>query len=264
MMRIHECSLAVAILCVLATPALGQPAAVTLIAPSTDVPNGTIAFSWHSTTGATWYQLWLGTLSGSLVTEQWYTAEHAGCASGATCNIVVTPPTASGAFVWYIRGWGPSGYGPWSAPHLFTIKDPPLTWAHKLPASRRFTLVFNGEGVLDHETGLVWQRFVSTITETFSGAANRCAMTSVDGRWGWRPPTVAELTSLFEPGLNPTLPAGHPFSLSSARVFWSQTMVPLSTTHAFGANFEFATPAQIPVQSSFPVWCVRGGSAAGH
>jgi hypothetical protein len=94
-MRIrHMCTVA-GLLVVLSGTASGQPTAPTLISPSADVTGSTIAFSWQSVPNATWYQLWLGTVDASLVMEQCYTAEHAGWPNGATCSILVTPPSAA-------------------------------------------------------------------------------------------------------------------------------------------------------------------------
>jgi hypothetical protein len=47
--------------------------------------------------------------------------------------------------LWYIRGWGPSGYAAWSEAKLFTMSDPPLTWARKrLPDGHPFVTTGGG------------------------------------------------------------------------------------------------------------------------
>ena len=39
-----------------------------------------------------------------------------------------------------------------------TLDEIPPTWSQKLPAAQRFTIVLDGEAVLDKETGLVWEK----------------------------------------------------------------------------------------------------------
>jgi hypothetical protein len=85
------------------TSATAQPGAVALISPVSDVNGTTIAFTWQSAPTATWYHFWLGKADTTLVMEQWYTAAHAGCETGGTCTITVTPPVTAGAFIWHIR-----------------------------------------------------------------------------------------------------------------------------------------------------------------
>lgn len=39
-----------------------------------------------------------------------------------------------------------------------TLDQIPPTWSHTMPAAQRFEVVFDGEAVLDKETGLVWEQ----------------------------------------------------------------------------------------------------------
>src|SRR5215470_9380827 len=44
----------------------------------------------------------------------------------------------------------------------------PPAWSQKLPAAQRFEVVLDGAAVLDHETGLVWEKSPSTVKNTFT------------------------------------------------------------------------------------------------
>jgi hypothetical protein len=245
--------------------ALAQPPAAIPVSPVSDVVGSTIAFSWQSASGATWYQLWLGRPDTSLVSDQWYTAEHAGCSSGGTCTVTMTAPLIAGPYTWYVRTWAPNGYGPWSSAHLFTVKDPTQAWSGTLPPSRRFTLVLNNAAALDNETGLVWARTPHPDAIRWSWTLAVCAMASTGGRYGWRVPTLAELRSLFVPGQsNPALPPGHPFmQLGTNPYLWSRTpnIQATNSYHAThvdtGSLFAFLNDPSVLHR----VLCVRGGTA---
>ena len=153
---------------VFVNPAAAAPGAATLVAPSGDVVGTTIAFSWESVPESTWYLFWLGKGSPTaFIMQQWYSAEQAGCANGGTCTITLTPPLNAGAHTWFIQTWGAGATGPWSTGKVFAVKDPMPNWSSVLPPDRRYTLVFNGEAVLDNETGLTWQRTPSASLATF-------------------------------------------------------------------------------------------------
>jgi hypothetical protein len=253
------CSYLVALLIAsLADVAYAQPGPATLIAPGSDVVGSTIAFTWQSAPTATWYQFWLGKADASLVLDQWYTAEHAGCALGGTCSITLTPPIKAGAFVWHIRPWAPTGYGPWSAAHMFTLKDVVQAWSGLLPPSRRFTLVLNSEGVLDNETGLVWQRSVNATGRTLSAAILYCGNLNAGGRFGWRIPTHAELKGLVDSTVaGVPLPPGHPFTIPGFIPYhWTSTRV---GNDYLGVRFGDGGTGSIAADATINVWCVRGG-----
>jgi hypothetical protein len=258
-------AVAVALFIGVGTPASGQPAAATLISPAADVSGSTVAFTWTSAPTATWYHLWLGRSDSTFVMEQWYTAEHAGCAAGGTCTITVTPPIDAGAFIWYIRTWAPSGYGPWSLAHMFTVNKPPPAWSTKLPPSRRFTVVLDGLAVLDNETGLVWQRTPSTAAIDGDLSRGMCIGASTGSRAGWRLPTAAELRSLIDVNQSdPSLPPGHPFVLpADTRQYWSDTQSTATETRSFVVDFTTANVFVHLPSVTNRVWCVRGASAAG-
>jgi hypothetical protein len=103
--------------------ATSVPAAPTLISPtggaSTSSSNPT--YTWNAVSGATWYYIWVDGPSGHEFT-QWVTASQAGCASGTgTCSFAPTQSlTETGAHKWWVKGWNPTGHGPYSARGDFT------------------------------------------------------------------------------------------------------------------------------------------------
>ena len=151
------------------------------------------------------------------------------------------------------------------------------SWSKKLSAAgvdnchtRRFTCVLaNDEGVLDHETGLVWTRNMKLAAgASYLAALDVCANDVTGNARGWRLPTVAELMSLQDLSQsNPSLPVGHPFTGSalSLGIWWSSSLVPTSPSEAYSVSFTsfFAIPplAQTEVLTTGHfVWCVRGAA----
>jgi hypothetical protein len=145
-----------------------------------------------------------------------------------------------------------------------------------MPASSRFVILanFNGEAVLDRETGLVWQRAVSD-AQFDSVAAEFCHESHVGGRYGWRLPTVAEATSLFDPSVTtiPSLPLGHPFTgFSATQAFlWTSSRdvsfsprapgrVFLNNTATFGTTRLVTSSVEDGSNAKSPYLCVRSPS----
>jgi hypothetical protein len=84
------------------------------------------------------------------------------------------------------------------------------SWSRRInDATERFEVLkkFKNEAVLDRETQLVWERAPQDpfLLGIFSVAVEHCYARIVDGRMGWRLPTVEELTSLLveTPTTNP-------------------------------------------------------------
>lgn len=96
-------------------------------------------------------------------------------------------------------------------------------------ASKRFTCVLPtagtpaGEGVLDHETGLVWQRAPGANNLSFGDADVACRTTKIGGRYGWRLPLASEIMTLIDDTQSDSLPAGHPFTIATDVYYWTQT-----------------------------------------
>ncbi len=148
-----------------------------------------------------------------------------------------------------------------NVPELFRKLDRiPPAWSQKLPASQRFQLVLDDQAVLDKETGLVWERSPSTTLMSWSDAIYHCYNMNVDGRKGWRLPTVEELASLVDPTQPaPTLPAGHPFTNVRSSFYWSATTLAGGTSSAWGVSFYGGLANGSAKSDASYVWCVRGG-----
>jgi hypothetical protein len=90
------------------------------------------------------------------------------------------------------------------------------SWDQSLPASTRFIVLanFNGEAVLDRETGLVWQRAVNRFAGTYVTNYDSCLQEDTGNHLGWRLPTLPELGTLFDTtvAVSPGIPVGHPFT----------------------------------------------------
>lgn len=143
------------------------------------------------------------------------------------------------------------------------------SWDQQMPAATRFIVLSNwgSAAVLDRETGLVWERTPSAGVFSFEGivlaAHEHCINASTGGRFGWKLPSIQELSTLLDPSISSgvRLPVGHPFQGIGEDVFWSSTnnvahtgawRVPFSTSGG-GATPGIAT-------LGLRVWCVRGGS----
>lgn len=139
------------------------------------------------------------------------------------------------------------------------------SWDQKLPAATRFVVLtdWNSEAVLDRETGLVWERAPSGITELWATAFTNCLNKVVGGRAGWRLPTVVELRSVQDLTLPAPLVPSTVFTGVQSANYWSVTSQAATPTAAwlvffgngFVGNFNKTTPAL--------TWCVRGGGATG-
>lgn len=66
-------------------------------------------FRWDAASGATWYQVWIGTPDFTTHYLQWFPATALGCAGSGTCTLTPKAVLSSGSFVWYVQAWGPGG-----------------------------------------------------------------------------------------------------------------------------------------------------------
>ena len=147
-----------------------------------------------------------------------------------------------------------------------TVDNIPPAWSQTLPAAQRFVPVLGGAAELDKETGLVWEQSPATTIHTWLAARFECTSRTVGGRKGWRLPSVHELASLVDPnnpGGNPDLPPGHPFSSNvQSSGYWSATSLASLATSAWFVNLGTGGVGSVDKTDALFVWCVRGGMNA--
>ncbi len=121
------------------------PDLVTLVSPSGYIGTDyTPTYTWNAVSDADAYFLQVNGPSGILF-QQLYAAT-AVC-SGATCSITPALTLAGGVHSWYVRGWNADGWGPWSAPLVFsTAPDTTITGnPDLLSASADATFTFTSD-----------------------------------------------------------------------------------------------------------------------
>lgn len=89
-------------------------------------------------------------------------------------------------------------------PTMQTLDDLPPSWHKEISGAARFEDFGQAQGyVLDHETGLVWEKAPDAMTGAFGTAVDHCYKRTVGGEigqsLGWRLPTTVELGTLIEP-----------------------------------------------------------------
>jgi Protein of unknown function (DUF1566) len=136
------------------------------------------------------------------------------------------------------------------------------SWSSKFTKGR-FTVLplFNGEAVLDKETGLVWERTPDGNTHTWFEAVERCYVVNHGDRQGWRLPTMEELSSLVDSTQqSPALSAGHPFIGVQSDTYWTATTRPSNQAQAMQLDIDTgSTGTFAKTDPNFKAWCVRGG-----
>jgi hypothetical protein len=130
----------------------------------------------------------------------------------------------------------------------------------------------SGEGVLDHETGLVWQRVPSVTTFSYGDADYWCRTTKIGERYGWRLPLASEIMTLIDDTQTDSLPPGHPFTITTDVYYWTQT--PDATNAQFQQTVTFLQGGDAVSVEARPrdgnsgaqprAFCVRGNGDSGE
>ena len=141
------------------------------------------------------------------------------------------------------------------------MKTITLNWGDKLRDAYRFELVLDDAGVLDKETGLVWERSPSAKEpKKWNEATIYCYKKVIGNRKGWRLPTVEELLSLVDTMQSgPALPDGHPFNNVGTYGYWTATTVVNASSQAWVVNIGSGDLDTDHKQQELFVWAVRGG-----
>ncbi len=157
-----------------------------------------------------------------------------------------------------------------------TIDELTPSWGKNLTssggcASKRFTCVLPtagnpaGEAVLDHETGLVWQRVPEPSPGYWYLAIQACRDDATGARHGWRLPSYEEISSLQDDTSADGLPAGHPFTAGdTTQAFLSSTIDERSEgrvrARRLGTSIQVSVPKDDVPSFETRYWCVRGGT----
>ncbi len=152
-----------------------------------------------------------------------------------------------------------------------TLDEIAPVWSRKLPAddgpnpcnSTRFQCVLQPAGVLDRETGLVWEASPDPNKTTWLTAIATCHGLGLSGRGGWRIPTIEELRSLVDgdTAIAPLLSPGHPFNVDTDDAYWSATSA--DATNARAQQFDSVFMSTLDKSTLHYGWCVRGGQGDG-
>jgi hypothetical protein len=125
------------------------PGELTQIAPEEVQADRDLTYRWQKDENATWYRLFVGRGGAGIWHDKWFelsgtgeaAANPGGANLGAAKPIQSVPqgaiesnlPTfqwAGGACEWWLRGWGPDGYGPWTGPKAFSVPNQADAWYH--------------------------------------------------------------------------------------------------------------------------------------
>jgi hypothetical protein len=166
------------------------------------------------------------------------------------------------------------------APTMKSLVKIPPTWSERLDSTNGSTLpLWEGcgssrfecvmavgspypvaEAVLDHETGLVWERSPDG-NGLWTQAVSVCRNRIIGGRVAWRLPASAELASLVDPDQSePPLPPGHPFLNVTEAGYWSSTTEPSDPNEALYLWMGFGSLIADSKLEYRGIWCVRGGT----
>jgi hypothetical protein len=110
------------------TPVITIPVEPTLISPSGSTTYYYPTYTWNETladaSDGTWYYLWVEGPSGNII-KQWYEASTI-CDAGV-CSVTPNINLSAGNYTFWVQGWNPAGYGPWSNGVNFNVLLPDPT-----------------------------------------------------------------------------------------------------------------------------------------
>ena len=128
-------------------------------------------------------------------------------------------------------------------------------------AFSRFSLVLNGAGVKDNNTGLVWEQEPDREHDVWGASVTRCETKEVGGQKGWRAPSVDELKTLIDVSQHdPALPAGHPFSSIKSEIYWTATPRLSDDMVAWQISFFSGEPVTDQKSGTRRMWCLLGAT----
>ncbi len=122
------------------------PGVLTLLSPTGSVASGsTQLYTWQADANATWYELYV-MKNGSEFTDQWFNLSDSVVDSATGDFGVNVAGHTNGSYQWWVRAWGPDGFGPWSTSMSFQITKPTLAITSPTPnqqwSNATFTATF--------------------------------------------------------------------------------------------------------------------------
>lgn len=121
------------------TQSLSPPGAATLISPIGSITTTTPTYTWNAI-NATWYYLWVDAWDGQSwrnVFNQWY--EAPAICSGTTCSVPSPVTLLPGDHFWWLQGWNPNGYGPWTGTGFTVSSNKPSAVTLISPSGLTYT-----------------------------------------------------------------------------------------------------------------------------
>jgi hypothetical protein len=187
---------------------------------------------------------------------------------------MVNDPKGTSNFVWPVRDAFAGVLGPAPVPKTGQIvsygsRDDGELQKGVFWPDPRFTDNLDGT-VTDNSTGLVWlENGIRFSDLSFANALAACNALADDGATltdgsvagDWRLPNVWELGSLTDfSQIGPSLPVGHPFTISNAGTFWSSTTSATNSNRAWAMGMGIGKITSAPKGQLNQVWPVRGGT----
>lgn len=149
-----------------------------------------------------------------------------------------------------------------SAAQAFTPQPGFQLDLQKAPGRFKILEEFDNEAVLDTKTGLIWEKTPDADPHYWMIAVDFCMSRTHGGQFGWRLPTVNELSTLMDTNNYNRLPFNHPFEVDTDMRYWTQTGHPSYAVLAYAIEFG----DWLPIDSAnkdhmLGRWCVRSPHA---
>ncbi len=125
-----------------------------------------------------------------------------------------------------------------------------------LPNSAGYETSDGGDVVVDHLTGLVWQRNVEARTYTWDEAQQICACLQLDGG-GWRLPSRIELVSIADWSTSGPSIDSNAFPNTPSESFWSATLLSSDSMLAYLVYFANGHTSYSDPGYTYRARCVR-------
>ncbi len=135
----------------------------------------------------------------------------------------------------------------------------PLTsWDKKINnVEQRFKALPELGGVLDSETQLVWEAIPEYSSERWEYAVRHCSQLKLGNRFGWRLPTLAELTTLLDVNSPTNFPNSQSF-VPPPIGMWTSTQAGLGSNSVWYLDNGYGIAFKATKESYHGTWCVRG------